>query len=84
MDFVTVLGLIAGSLTTIAFLPQIFKTWQSKSAKDISSEWLVIFSSGILLWLIYGLLIDSLPIILSNSITLVLTLIILFFKFYFR
>jgi len=84
LDFVTVLGLIAGSLTTIDFLPQLFKIWRSKSAKDISSEWLVIFSLGILLWLIYGLLIHSLPVILSNGITLVLTLIILFFKFYFR
>jgi len=84
MDLVTVLGLIAGSLTTIAFLPQLFKTWRSKSAKDISSEWLVIFSAGILLWLIYGLMTHALPVILANSITLVLTLIILFFKFYFR
>jgi MtN3 and saliva related transmembrane protein len=84
MDFVTVLGLIAGALTTIAFLPQLFKTWRSKSAKDISSEWLVIFSSGILLWLIYGLMTHALPVILANSVTLVLTLIILFFKFYFR
>jgi MtN3 and saliva related transmembrane protein len=84
MDFVDVLGLIAGALTTIAFLPQLFKTWRSKSAKDISSEWLVIFSTGILLWLIYGVMMDLLPVILANSITLVLTLIILFFKFYFR
>lgn len=80
MDFITLLGLVAGTLTTAAFLPQLFKTWKSKSAGDISSIWLVAFTSGIALWLTYGLLINSLPVILSNGITLVLTLIILVFK----
>jgi MtN3 and saliva related transmembrane protein len=80
MDFITLLGLVAGTLTTAAFLPQLFKTWKSKSAGDISSIWLIAFTSGIALWLTYGLLINSLPVILSNGITLVLTLIILVFK----
>jgi MtN3 and saliva related transmembrane protein len=80
MDFITLLGLLAGTLTTAAFLPQLFKTWKSKSARDISSSWLIAFTSGIALWLTYGILIGSLPVILSNGITLVLTLIILLFK----
>lgn len=80
MNVVTLLGFVAGTLTTIAFLPQLFKTWKSQSAKDISSEWLVIFTAGILLWLIYGVCIRSTPVILANSVTLVLTSIILFFK----
>jgi MtN3 and saliva related transmembrane protein len=84
MDFVTLLGLTAGTLTTLAFLPQLLKTWRSKSAKDISSGWLVSFSSGIMLWLVYGVLIQSLPVILSNGVTLILTLIILSFKLRFR
>ncbi|HEY9619639.1 MAG TPA: SemiSWEET transporter [Crinalium sp.] len=84
MDFITLLGLLAGTLTTVAFLPQLFKTWKSKSARDISSSWLIAFTTGIALWLMYGLLISSLPVILSNGITLVLTLIILLFKVKYR
>jgi MtN3 and saliva related transmembrane protein len=84
MDFVTILGLVAGACTTIAFLPQLMKTWRSKSAKDISSEWLITFTVGIFLWLLYGILIHSLPVILSNGVTLVLTLMILFFKLRYR
>lgn len=80
MDAVTLVGLAAGTLTTIAFLPQLLKTWRSKSAKDLSFSWIVSFTSGIFLWLIYGLLIRSLPVILTNGATLVLTLVILFFK----
>jgi MtN3 and saliva related transmembrane protein len=80
MNAVTLLGFVAGALTTIAFLPQLFKTWKSRSAKDISSQWLVIFTAGIFLWLVYGVCIRSTPVILANSVTLVLTSVILFFK----
>jgi len=84
MNGITLLGLLAGTLTTIAFLPQILKTWRSKSAKDISLTWLVTFTSGIALWLVYGVCIRELPVILANSITLMLTSIILFFKFKYK
>ena len=81
---ITLLGMIAGALTTIAFLPQLFKVWRSKSAKDISMTWLVIFSSGVFLWLIYGLLLGQLPIVLANAVTLSLTGVILGFKLKYR
>ena len=84
MDWSTLLGLLAGSLTTASFVPQVLKTWRSRSARDISTLWLITFITGISLWLIYGLLILSLPIILANGITLALTLLILFFKLQFR
>ena len=84
MDFITILGLIAGALTTIAFLPQLFKTWKSKSAKDVSLETLAIFSFGVLLWLIYGIYLQALPIILANSLTLIFNLIILGLKIKYR
>ncbi|MBD2463332.1 SemiSWEET transporter [Oscillatoria sp. FACHB-1407] len=80
MNTVMLLGFVAGTLTTIAFLPQLFKTWKSRSAKDISLEWLITFTTGILLWLIYGFCIASTPVILANGVTLVLTSVILFFK----
>jgi MtN3 and saliva related transmembrane protein len=84
MDFITILGLVAGALTTIAFLPQLFKTWKSKSAKDVSLETLAIFSFGVLLWLIYGIYLQALPIILANSLTLIFNLIILGLKIKYR
>ncbi|NEQ29373.1 MAG: hypothetical protein F6K28_62735 [Microcoleus sp. SIO2G3] len=72
--------MMAGTLTTIAFLPQLIKTWRTQSAKDLSFSWLVTFSLGVSLWLLYGILIRSLPVIVSNAVTLLLTLIILWFK----
>ena len=72
MDGVTTLGLIAGTLTTIAFIPQIAKAWQSKSTGDLSWGMVTTFSTGVFLWLIYGIWIDSLPVILANTVTLLL------------
>ncbi len=73
-------GLIAGALTTVAFVPQVIKTWRSRSASDISFGMFVLFSSGVLLWLLYGLAIQSTPIVLANSITLILSVSILIMK----
>ncbi|MEH2088327.1 SemiSWEET transporter [Nostoc sp.] len=84
MDFLTVLGLAAATITTISFLPQMFKTWQTKSAKDVSLVTLITFISGIFLWLIYGIYLQSLPIILANAVTLVFNLIILWLKIKYR
>jgi MtN3 and saliva related transmembrane protein len=72
MDFTTALGLLAGTLTTIAFLPQVIRTWKSKSTKDLSLAMLGTFTTGVFCWLIYGLMIDSLPIILANAVTFLL------------
>ena len=81
MDLITLVGLAAGTLTTIAFIPQVLKTWQSKSAKDISLGMFLCFSLGVLLWLIYGLQNQDLPIIVANSMTLIFASTILVFKF---
>ncbi|MBD2567649.1 SemiSWEET transporter [Anabaena lutea] len=80
MDFITLLGFAAGLLTTIAFFPQMFKTWKTKSAKDVSFVMLITFMSGLFLWLIYGIILGALPIILANGITLFLNFIILWLK----
>ncbi|MBD2005033.1 MULTISPECIES: SemiSWEET transporter [Cyanophyceae] len=84
MDFITILGLFAATLTTIAFLPQLFKIWYSKSAKDVSLEMLIIFCSGVFLWLVYGIYLQALPIIIANLLTLIFNLIILWFKIKYR
>ncbi|PMB01523.1 hypothetical protein CEN49_27455 [Fischerella thermalis CCMEE 5273] len=80
MDFLTILGLAAATLTTSAFLPQMLKTWQSKSAKDVSYTMLITFIVGIFLWLIYGIFRQDLAIILANFITLIFNMIILWLK----
>jgi len=73
------IGLIAATLTTAAFLPQAIKTWRTKSTGDLSPFMFLIMCTGVLLWLIYGLLIKNTPIILANSVTICLASIILFF-----
>ena len=78
------LGLIAGALTSISFLPQVIKTWRSKSATDLSLSMFGIFSAGITIWLSYGIRVDNLPVIAANTITLILCLVILYFKIKFR
>jgi MtN3 and saliva related transmembrane protein len=84
MDLITLLGMVAGSLTTLAFVPQVLKTWKTRSAGDLSIEMLITFCTGLFLWLIYGICINSLPVILANLITLVLAVMILGFKLWFR
>ncbi len=80
MDYITILGLVAATLTTIAFLPQVMKIWLSKSAKDVSLLMVITFSIGVFLWLVYGIYLQSLPIILANLITFILNGIILILK----
>ncbi len=84
MDFLTILGLVAAALTTFSFLPQLLKTWRTKSAKDVSYIMLICFNIGIFLWLIYGLYLSALPIILANGMTLIFNLIILWLKIRYR
>jgi MtN3 and saliva related transmembrane protein len=74
------IGLIAGAFTTIAFLPQVLRTWRTRSAQDLSFAMLAIFASGLFLWLVYGLMILSLPVILANVVTLALVLVIIGLK----
>ncbi len=84
MDGNTIVGLLAGFCTTVAFLPQAIKTWRTKSAKDLSLGMYSIFCTGVVLWLIYGILISDLPIILTNMASLTLAFSILYFKLSFK
>lgn len=84
MDYVKIIGLLAGICTTLAFLPQVVKTWRSRSAKDISLGMFLLLVMGLVLWLVYGLLLNDLPIILANGFTLLLAGCILFFKITFK
>ncbi len=80
MNTIQLLGLLAGSCTTAAFIPQVVKTWKSRSAKDLSLGMFSIFCTGVVLWLIYGLLIMDIPVIIANMVTLVLASFLLFLK----
>ena len=71
MDLV---GMVAGACTTIAFLPQLSKIIKTKHARDISLGMYVVFTTGVFLWLIYGIFLEKPPIILANSLTLIFCL----------
>jgi MtN3 and saliva related transmembrane protein len=75
-----IIGIFAGIFTTICFIPQSIAVIKSENTKSISVLMYSLFSMGVLLWLIYGIYINSLPIVIANSITLPLSLIILFKK----
>src|SRR3954468_3977883 len=65
-------GTFAGSMTTLSFLPQVVRVWRRKSAADLSYGYLLAFATGIGAWFIYGVLINSKPVITTNIVTLVL------------
>ena len=73
-------GFIAAVLTTTAFVPQFIKVWKTRSTQSISLRMYLMLCTGVLLWLVYGFEIRSLPVILANGVTLVLTLAILVLK----
>jgi len=79
-NWVEIVGLVAGFLTTAAYLPQVLKVWRSRSARDVSLGMFSLMVVGLLLWLAYGLLIGSLALILSNTVTLILATLILIGK----
>jgi MtN3 and saliva related transmembrane protein len=66
------LGGLAACLTTLAFLPQVIQVFKTRSARDISLPMYIVFVSGVVLWLVYGLLIGAWPVIIGNVVTLVL------------
>jgi MtN3 and saliva related transmembrane protein len=80
MDFITIIGFMAATGTTISFVPQVIHIIRTRDTKGISLSMYSIFTVGVACWLLYGCLLGSLPIILANAVTLVLALTILFFK----
>lgn len=80
MDYVTLIGSIAGVLTTISLLPQVIKTWKEKSAKDLSLTNYLMLCSGMILWLIYGLLKRDTALIAANSVSILFSSTLIIFK----
>ena len=79
-NYIDLFGLLAALLTTIAFLPQLYKIWQTKSADDVSLIMLILFLIGLICWIIYGLKINSIPILVANVITFIFNSSILILK----
>jgi MtN3 and saliva related transmembrane protein len=77
---IEIIGLVAAVLTTFAFVPQVLKIWRNKNAAGVSLTMYLVLFTGILLWLAYGILLDRLAIILANSFTACLQLIIIVLK----
>ena len=79
-----IFGFTAAILTTIAFIPQLIKTWTEKSAKNVSKSTLILFIIGVFLWIIYGWETHSAPVIAANIITFILNCFILTLKIYYE
>jgi MtN3 and saliva related transmembrane protein len=80
VDWIEMVGMAAGALTTIAFVPQVAKTWRSRKAGDLSLPMLLLFNAGIGLWLAYGWLTASPGLVAANAVTGVLALSLLWLK----
>ncbi|GFM36375.1 SemiSWEET transporter [Desulfovibrio psychrotolerans] len=80
VQYVELVGSVAGCLTTLAFLPQVLRVWRTKSVRDISLLTYIALTCGVFLWFLYGLGVGSYPIITANGITFVLSLSILVMK----
>ena len=72
MNLADLLGTVAGFLTTVAFVPQVWGVWKTRSTRDISLGMYLVFTTGVAFWLVYGLVLGAWPIIVSNSVTLAL------------
>ena len=83
-NYIDLFGFSAALLTTIAFIPQLYKTWETKSADDVSLIMLILFITGLICWIIYGLKIDSIPILVANLVTFIFNLSILILKIAYR
>jgi len=80
MDGVTVLGLVAATLTTVCLLPQLLKVYRTKSARDISTGMFALYCGGVFLWLSYGIFLMNTPIIIANFFAFIQALVILLMK----
>ena len=80
MEYITIIGLLAAFLTTIALLPQLRKVWKTKSAKDISVGMFTLQCSSVTLWAVYGVFVNDVSIIAANSLVFVQAATMLLFK----
>ena len=83
-NMIELIGYIGSFLTSITFIPQVYKSWQSKSVGDLSTWMILIVISSTIVWLVYGFAISSGPVISANTIVLILSLLLFYFKLTFK
>ena len=81
---INMLGYLAATLTTAAFVPQVWQTWRTKSAGDLNKTMLVSFTTGVFLWMIYGIWVSATPVIAANAVTLALQILLIAMKLRYR
>jgi MtN3 and saliva related transmembrane protein len=84
MNNIDLIGYLGSFLTSITFIPQVYKTWQTKSAGDLSLTMLFIVLTSTVVWLVYAVALMLWPVIIANSIIGLLCLILIYFKFTFK
>ncbi|RYY25798.1 MAG: hypothetical protein EOO04_11425 [Chitinophagaceae bacterium] len=84
MDMANIVGLIAGALTSLSAVPQVYGIWKKRSAKDVSYKMFAVLSVGVGLWVVFGVLKGEIAIIISNSVSLLLNITVIFLKWKFR
>lgn len=80
MQITELIGFTAGGLVTISYLPQVIKSWKTKSTRDVSLLLGAVNSIGQILWIVYGVVVHSASLVTMSSLTLSLTLSLLFLK----
>jgi MtN3 and saliva related transmembrane protein len=80
MPKIEIIGIIAGCLSCLTFIPQVYQTWKTKATKDVSLPTFIIAALSCVLWLIYAVVVNLFSVIFTNAIVLVLTLMMVYFK----
>lgn len=80
MTPIDLIGLLAGAMTTAAFIPQVVKAWRTKHTGDLSLGMYLVFLGGVILWLVYGIYLYSVPIIAANGVTMLLIILLIILK----
>lgn len=84
MDWIEIAGHTGAFLSSVTFIPQVYRVWKTKSANDLSMTMMLIVVSSTIIWLVYGIALDLWPVIVANSIICVLSLMLVYFKIAYR
>ncbi|MCU0369599.1 MAG: SemiSWEET family transporter [Cyclobacteriaceae bacterium] len=84
MNYIDLVGYFGSFLTSVTFIPQVYKTWQTKSAGDLSLAMLFIVLTSCIVWLVYAFALMLWPVIIANSIIGLLSVMLIYFKFTFK
>ncbi len=80
LDLDNLVGYVAAALTTVAFVPQALKSWQTRDLSGVSLPMYSLFTAGVAMWFVYGVMLGSWPIIIANAITIILASVVLTLK----